>query len=211
MEEAVQLIRDVVDKYNTVGISFNGGKDACVVLYLIVLALGEEYVSKNIYLIYFEADSDLVFPEMKEFVHDILCTYYKSSNKVLIYKEDRLDKQGSFKSGMQHAVDTYHIQAIFMGVRSSDPSCIQQNLGIVSPTNNGYPKFDRIHPILYWTYQDIWTFLKPKKYCILYDQGYTSLDNTINSVKNPLLKQTDGQYQPAYTLSSNEHERCGRL
>jgi len=58
----------------------------------------------------------------------------------------------------------------------------------------------RIHPIIDWSYDQVWTFLKDFNipYCPLYDKGYTHLGNITNSGPNEFLKQQDGQYLPAY-------------
>jgi FAD synthetase len=48
-------------------------------------------------------------------------------------------------------------------------------------------------------------------YCVLYDQGYTSLGEKHNSQKNPYLKieETDN-YKPAYELTKDDYERFSR-
>ena len=70
----------------------------------------------------------------------------------------------------------------------------------------------RILPILDWTYEEVWDFIKMLciPYCSLYDEGYTSLGSQENTRPNPLLLQTDGTYLPAFYLRDESKERDGR-
>ncbi|KAE8224551.1 hypothetical protein CF319_g2571 [Tilletia indica] len=130
------------------------------------------------------------------------------------------------------------IKAVFIGTRRTDPA--GASLGPRTPTDPGWPQVDRVHPILDWSYQDVWAFLRCPElgcdsgdesqrrqpsslsksgegegvgreeaiglvaestedgtctggragvpYCLLYDQGYTSLGSTFNTLPNPLLR-----------------------
>lgn len=50
------------------------------------------------------------------------------------------------------------ITAIFIGTRSTDPN--GGSVGKRAWTDAGWPQVERIHPILDWTYQDVWSFLR---------------------------------------------------
>ena len=78
----------------------------------------------------------------------------------------------------------------------------------------GYPKFDRVNPIVDWSYTDVWSFLRDfhLSYCDLYDQGYTSIGNKLNTNANPLLFDAENNtYKPAYLLTDFTAERLGRI
>jgi len=47
-----------------------------------------------------------------------------------------------------------------MGSRKEDPYC--GNLGQIAPSdvNKGYPAFKRLNPIIFWSYEQVWIFLK---------------------------------------------------
>lgn len=109
--------------------------------------------------------------------------------------------------------DNPAIKAIFVGVRRTDPYC--ENLQMVQVTDNGWPSFTRIHPILDWSYSKVWSYLRSNDipYCGLYDCGYTSLGDEDRTFRNPLLKMphADDEYYPAYCLTDDLQERAGRL
>lgn len=95
--------------------------------------------------------------------------------------------------GMRRALELYksrfpRIQAILIGTRRTDPhGATLTHRNMCDP---GWPSFERINPIINWSYSDVWTFLKKLQvpYCALYDQGYTSLGSTFNTFPNPALR-----------------------
>ena len=110
-------------------------------------------------------------------------------------------------------IDTHNIKAIVLGNRRTDPW--SRDLEKVCPSSHGWPEFTRVFPILDWDYCDVWAFLRKLNlpYLSLYDEGYTSLGETNNTIKNPFLKsQKDGVefYLPAYMLQDGEKERESR-
>lgn len=75
-----------------------------------------------------------------------------------------------------------------MGNRKSDPW--SRDLEPICKSSHGWPEFFRVFPILDWSYYDVWEFLRffELPYCKLYDQGYTSLGEKGNSIRNPYLR-----------------------
>jgi FAD synthetase len=176
-------------------------------------------------VVYFKSDTD--FSEMQNFMFE-LCS--KLNLKVIVLNE------GGAKQGLQHIIDKMNIKAVFMGVRSSDPHAsklFQQKrlilfsssfcplifvifVGHLKPftqTDSDWPQAMRVLPILDWSYNDIWTFLKQLdlSYCSLYDKGYSSIGRVHNTSPNPHLKNERGEYLPAYKLNIVDSERSGRL
>lgn len=81
-----------------------------------------------------------------------------------------------------------------------------------SPSDEGWPAFMRINPIMDWNYRHIWVFLRGLglPYCSLYDSGYTSLGSVSSTSRNPALRRPDGTYSPAHELRDWSQERAGR-
>lgn len=203
IQNSIRCIMDTIRIFGaeSVAIAFNGGKDACVVLYLLIASLDAlqqtDKLSGDIKIVYFE--DELEFPQMKTFLEDV-----KSGLKV-----EFCSLKSSFKDGMVHLV-SLGVRAMLMGSRSADP--YTEGLECFSPSTCGYPPFMRVNPILKWRYDHVWEFLRLCRlpYCSLYDEGYTSLGNSENSIKNPALRRDNGSYDPAYTLTDVSLERNSR-
>jgi FAD synthetase len=58
-----------------------------------------------------------------------------------------------------YLAQTPQIHAIFVGTRRSDPH--GANLGPFQATDRGWPAFMRVHPVLEWRYEDVWTVSSP--------------------------------------------------
>jgi FAD synthetase len=58
--------------------------------------------------------------------------------------------------------------SLFMGMRTK-----KTDVKVLAPTDKNWPSVLRIHPILDWTYTQIWDFLRDLEvpYCRLYDEG----------------------------------------
>jgi FAD synthetase len=69
--------------------------------------------------------------------------------------------------------------------------------------DKGYPDFTRVNPIFRWNYQQVWKAIKKLHipYCELYDQGYSSLGNMQNTIKNPtLISENNGYKDPEQAI-----------
>jgi FAD synthetase len=99
-----------------------------------------------------------------------------------------------------------NVRAILVGTRRTDPH--GQSLTHFDETDQGWPAFMRVHPVIDWHYAEIWAvsfnwlrlmwmgetdarqFIRYFEipYCSLYDRGYTSLGGTTDTHPNPALK-----------------------
>jgi FAD synthetase len=136
------------------------------------------------------------------------------------YRSSLKEAFASFKK--ESGMDDF---AVLVGVRRTDPYCGKQmsvagslirfaeQLREIQMTNNDWPRFLRIHPILDWDYANVWTYLDTfhHQYCSLYSHGYTSIGGKNLTVPNPALRLADGTYLHARSLQSARDERAGRL
>lgn len=144
------------------------------------------------------------FGEVEAFIQKCVTRY-----PIELWRCEATDLRVAFQAFLRRFPE---IRAIFVGVRRTDPGC--SNLHPFERTDGGWPDFVRIHPILDWSYGDVWWYLRTFSvpYCSLYDQGYTSLGDRARTIPNPLLcDPTTGQYRPAHCLADESQERAGRL
>jgi len=201
--------------------SFNGGKDAVVILELMRAAHAkyyhdqiveaestklensdkvEESTTTSIALrprvIYFNNKGE--FPEVLSFVE----------HTVRNYDLDMIgfDEGVGFGDGLgilvkenyvtpcvkaNSATSSPYPMAFVLGTRTTDPNAGTQ--GTFAPSSTWMPPFMRVNPILNWSYGHIWHFLRFYKlpYCSLYDDGYTSLGTIQDTYPCPALKKVD--------------------
>ena len=99
-----------------------------------------------------------------------------------------------------------------MGSRRDDPGCSKLNEISESDVHKGYPPFKRINPIIDWSYEGVWKFIREYKipYCKLYDEGYTSVGNKKNTKKNKHLYDEKTETYKQADNGNSEIERIYR-
>jgi len=199
---SLDIIKRALAEYKLEGValSFNGGKDCCVLLHLLYLVLSKHYPFSQLKILYFSHPNS--FPEVDNFVHK--CVEIYGANIIFVTTP--------IMQALTEQVKEHSMKAVFMGTRSTDPRCSTLKEFAPTDTQHGWPALTRVNPILHWCYEDVWKFLKELNvpYCELYDRGYTSIGATTDTIPNPAL-QTGAGFDPAYKLSDGSKERAGRL
>ncbi|GAA5840657.1 hypothetical protein JCM11251_004178 [Rhodosporidiobolus azoricus] len=240
VREAVDITERALRDYGLehVALSFNGGKDCTVLIHILAACILKHLQSTStasaaaassssssppslprIPTIYIRTPSP--FPQVEAFVS--LCVGWYSLELEAV--------EGGMKEGLQVYLDHQkarggrEVKAVLVGTRRGDPH--GATLTPFAPTDPSWPQFMRVHPILDWSYGEVWDFLRHGgltlgagrergegeggkecgrtglEWCELYDYGYTSLGSTHNTFPNPLLRATttDGHFDPSNTSS----------
>jgi FAD synthetase len=158
--KTIDIIKLGIKDYgpNAISLSFNGGKDCTVLLYLYDKLLEDIGNKRPIRTLYVTTNDP--FPEIDEFINQV---DYNVSIECLL---------GSMKDALSVFLLSNPItKAILIGTREGDP--YSHTMKPFQQTDPSWPNIMRIHPILDWSYHDVWDFLLKLKipYCKLYDQG----------------------------------------
>ena len=193
--------------------SYNGGKDACVIVHLLRAAhahflrekqkqsTGGKLIKPR--MIYFEHEDE--FPEVLDLLHETVVEY--DLNMVAF------EKGIGYVDGLELLVETNHNShpmAIVLGTRTGDPNAGSQ--GVWAPSSHFLPPFMRVNPVISWTYGHVWHFLRlyGLPYCSLYDEGYTSLGTTKDTLPCPALAKS-ANVCLLYTSPSPRDKRQSRM
>ena len=117
---------------------------------------------------------------------------------------------GSIRAGVEMVLESHKsVDTILMGCRRTDPGMASSSYN--SKSDNGYPRFTRIFPLLDWNNSMIWSFIfeNSLKFPTLYHSGYSSIGTKSNTKINPKLITGD-TILPAWELTSDESDRFGR-
>jgi 3'-phosphoadenosine 5'-phosphosulfate sulfotransferase (PAPS reductase)/FAD synthetase len=144
--------------------SYNGGKDAVVILHLVRAAHAHYHRRKNTgastpirpRVVYFEHQDE--FPQILTLLDESVTDY---DLDMIAFEKDT-----KFGDGLQTLVDhnipsgggTAFPLAFVLGTRSTDPNAGAQ--GQFAPSSHYMPPFMRVNPVLDWTYGHVWHFLR---------------------------------------------------
>eukprot|EP00977_Amphora_coffeiformis_P005948 scaffold1267_cov171-Amphora_coffeaeformis.AAC.24 len=223
IKDALTTLDDALRLYGPTSVicSFNGGKDACVILELVRAAYAKYYQDREGLVpirprvVYWDKEDE--FPEVIQFVKD---NVHKYDLDMIAF-----DRGISFGDGLKLLVENNmpdentlvsFPMAFVLGTRSGDPNAGGQ--AVFSPSSSYMPPFMRVNPIIHWNYGQVWQFLRGfhLPYCQLYEDGYTSLGSCKDTLKNPALYvpgegDSEGRYREAWMLTDYDLERAGRI
>lgn len=207
VHQSLLIIEECLTKYklDNITLSFNGGKDCTLLVILTLIVIKRKSPNEMKKLKMFYVDSEKDFEEVTAFVDRFVNNYDVEMTCV----------KGTIKEGLTEILkEDNNIQVVMIGARRTDPH--YEHMEAFRPTDKDWPSCMRVHPILDWTYSDVWDFLRLFNipYCILYDRGYTSLGDKDNTIPNPGLEDDSMEfgYRPAYELmdANGKNERAGR-
>ena len=205
--------------------SFNGGKDAVVILHLLRAAVARHAADASEAAAAADAAPDASgdpdsAPSTPPSPRVIYFSHPDEFEEIIAFVQETEAACGlemitydcGLGEGLRQCVAGENGAALgfVLGTRSGDPNSVGQEA--FSPSSSYMPPFMRVNPIIDWTYENVWQFLRAfaLPYCSLYDDGYTSLGNKFNTERNPALQRPDGTYAPAHTLRDGAMERSGR-
>jgi len=206
---ALGVIDEALERYSLeeLSLSYNGGKDCLVLLILLLVSLSShpQQLPAALHTVYIVSPHP--FAEVDEFVES------SSADYKLDLARYAMPMKEAFKVYLE---EHKNVKAILVGTRRTDPH--GENLTHFDMTDQGWPSFMRVHPVIDWHYAEIWAFIRHLEipYCPLYDRGYTSLGGTTDTHPNPALKEggnsaaKEKTFRPAYELVEDDAERLGR-
>lgn len=134
-------------------ISFNGGKDCLVLLILFLAGLarpvgpsGRHKRTPQLLVNAVYVMSAHPFPEVDAFVDLCVPGYHLGLARYALPMREAFETYLREKPG---------IKAIFVGTRRTDPH--GEFLTHFDQTDHGWPEFMRVHPVIDWHYQEVWT------------------------------------------------------
>jgi 3'-phosphoadenosine 5'-phosphosulfate sulfotransferase (PAPS reductase)/FAD synthetase len=133
--------------------SYNGGKDAVVIMHLLRASVAkyskETGVTHSPLLVYFAVNDE--FPEVINYIEETEELYglrVQRSNSSIIKGLNEII-QAKKETGGDHQ---QHL-AFVLGTRKGDPNCGDQSF--FSPSSSWMPPFMRVNPIIGWTYGQV--------------------------------------------------------
>ena len=181
VEKSRDIIKEAFEKFpaQQIAVAWTGGKDSTVLLHLV-----RSTIADPSYKVMFN-DSTIEFPEVYDFVNQIhrkweldliwirhLDTDLDAFNKAANDEEKMEIMRIAKINAINYALSRYQLKAFMSGIRWDEHEArSKEKYMSIRQTHL------RIHPILHFTLEDIWDYIKTYEvpYISLYDKGYKSL------------------------------------
>lgn len=193
------LLKEIFPRWSPfdgdISFSYNGGKDCQVLLIIYLGCLWECYQSskqhekfplKTLKAVFIDQDKN--FETLEQFVE-----FTKKRYCLSLYEADRdFNKSVSMSVAFyKYLKDEPETKAIVVGIRHTDP--FAEDLKPIQRTDDGWPDFLRLQPLLHWKLAHIWSFLlySGEPICGIYGAGFTSLGDVNHTLPNSHLIKTN--------------------
>jgi FAD synthetase len=130
--------------FDSLALSFNGGKDCLVLLLLYIYVLHQNHSLIRRIPTCFVTPMQ-TFSEIDEFVTECAQRYSLDVERI------SLPMKSAFTQYLNH---NKHVNAVLEGTRRTDPH--GEFLTHFDHTDHGWPAFMRVHPVIDWHYWEIW-------------------------------------------------------
>ena len=182
VKKSHDIILEAAEKWakDKIWLAWTGGKDSTVILHMV----REVFDGKVPFKLMFN-DSTIEFQEIYDFIRtyekewDLDLLWLKHLDEDLEAYEKAADKEEKMEimriakvNAINYAIGEHDIKAFISGIRWDEHEA-RSDEEYFSPRSS----HTRIHPILHFTIEDIWDYIKEYNvpYVDLYDKGYKSL------------------------------------
>jgi len=174
LEESKKIIEEAFKKYKRPLVACSFGKDSVTMLHIIKETFGEVPcpVLANDTGFWFEEIRDLMHKLRKEWDLEIIYITRFHPKAKDVPPSDKWEAKHLKLTPSLWAIKGYGADAVFAGIRRSESK--ERRKAKAVEKREGH---DRIHPLINWTEEDIWYYIKTNgvPYCKLYDKGYRSI------------------------------------
>lgn len=203
IKKTEEIIRQTIKEFKSPGVGFSGGGDSEVMLHMVMK------IKHDIPIMF--VDTRYEFPETLKFIERLRKEWNFESLTTVRAPTDRVEEfkakyglgtpEFTLEFNKWHKIEPIlkgirdlHLDAQLAGIRGVEHE-ERAKESIFSPRKN--PDHVRVHPILFWTRDDVQEYIKRNKlpHNPVYDKGYTSLGSTLDTTpnKNPGMHERAGR------------------
>ncbi len=204
LNKSIHILRETRAKYKNPAILWAGGKDSTLMIYLAKMAFFDEIPFPCIFL-----DTTYQFKETYNFLNTVSKMWnldlkrvrnVEALTKNIGPEKDRFACCTNLKTiNLEKTIEKNGYDAILVGIRWDEHEMRAKEYEFSD--RDWYPEHIRVHPILHWSVDDVWRYIKQENipYNPLYDYNI-----------NGLAYKSIGCYPCTKPIKPIEPERSGR-